>query len=145
MGNCIHLFFCRPHDNVHALFDGGEEEFDASTPVKKITSSPSNGERQPRSSFLPNAMLEPEGVYYMVPDVEHPQSPSMLTEPSDQECKSNFVKIMVTKRELASILRDGDKMAPEEIAVQLLKRFCFNEQCQKWRPSLATIPEVQNC
>lgn len=144
MGNCI-LLFRRPHDNLHAFFDGGEEEFDASTPVKKITSSLGNGERWPCSSFPSSSMLEPEEVYYIAPDAEHPQSPSSHPEPSDQKkCKSNFVKVVVTKRELMSILQNGDKMVPEEIAVHLLNRLCFNKQCQKWRPSLATITEVQN-
>ncbi|OWM83305.1 hypothetical protein CDL15_Pgr012786 [Punica granatum] len=76
---------------------------------------------------------------YSPPPLDHALEPGEMFKGN-----SHFVKIVVTKRQLESMLRDG-KDIPHigDIAVRLLEKPWVEEECPKWRPSLVTIPEVQ--
>lgn len=78
------------------IFNGGEKEFNASTPVEKITSGPYNGfelvhHAQPYSPLPPNTRLEPGEVYYLVP---------LLTQP-------NITHGCLRKRPTTKLAREG--------------------------------------
>jgi hypothetical protein len=153
MGNCIDVLLHPPEEKIRVLiFNGGEKEFIASTPVEKITCGPYNGFKlvhhaQPYSPLAPNTRLEPGEVYYLVPLRPQPHQPSVTSRMADHNSgKGRKVKIVVTKEQLELLLRSTNKFRSSDIAGQILgsTRVGDIEGCQKWQPSLATIPEVHS-
>ena len=148
MGNCMNLVSYSQKKKIKVLiFNGGDKEFNASTPVEKITSGPYNGfelvhHAQPYSPLPPNTRLEPGEVYYLVPLLTQPNCPWMSLKTANHKTgKRRTIKIVVTKEQFQLLLRSTEKFLSEEISVRSLGGFRV-EGCQKWQPSLATIPEV---
>lgn len=91
---------------------------------------------------LPSRIFD---AHKVVPCTE-PRSPPPLGPEEGLDGNGHFVKIVVSKEQLESMLRNGEDVAYiREIAVRFLseKPPRAEEGCSRWRPSLATIPEVQ--
>ena len=151
MGNCMDVLLYSREKKIKVLiFNGGEKEFNASTPVEMITSGPYNDFKlvhhaQPYSPLPPNTMLEPGEVYYLVPLLAQPHYPQISSKTADHEtCKRRKIKIVVTKKQLDLLLRSTKKFQSEYISVQSLGGFRVGEGYRKWQPSLAIIPEVHS-
>lgn len=132
------------------VFNGGVEKFKASTPVKKITTGPYIGFKlvhhsQPYAPLLPNSKIVPGEVYHLVPRLAQPSKPLVRAKRIEHEsCKRQKVKIVVTREQLEHLLlRSANKLQSRDIIARLQGSFGFEEGSLRWRPSLATIPEVQ--
>ncbi|KAK7859964.1 hypothetical protein CFP56_000435 [Quercus suber] len=106
MGNCMNVLSYSQKKKIKVLiFNGGEKEFNASTPVEKITSGPYNGFKlvhhaQPYSPLPPNTRLEPGEVYYLVPLLTQPNFPWMSSKTANHKTgKRRTIKIVVTKEQ----------------------------------------------
>lgn len=139
MGNCMNVLSNEPHQKVGILtLDGKEEQFKASTPIKRITSGRYSGYKlvhhaKPHFPLPHDTKLVPGEAYYLVPD------PSVHGKVLAQEsCKRQKVKIVITRQQLELLLRHAHKL-------QSAKASPFSNRCkgyfQKWGPSLASIPE----
>jgi hypothetical protein len=152
MGNCIDVLLHPPEEKIRVLiFNGGEKEFIASTLVEKITCGPYNGFKlvhhaQPYSPLAPNTRLEPGEVYYLVPLQPQPHHLSVTSRTANHDTGKRWkVKIVVTKEQLELLLRSTKKFQSSVIAGQILGSSQVDvEGCQKWQPSLATIPELHS-
>lgn len=143
MGNCIgqQQFFANENARVF-VFNGGEEELKASTPVKEITSGVYQGynlvhHAQPFMPLPPKAKVEPGEVYYLVPDMVQPSSPTKMD--GNDGCRPRSIKIVVTKQQLEFLLRSPKRFQPK--VVRYVGKCWGKDRAQKWRPSLAAIPE----
>ena len=144
MGNCIDVLWFRPQKKIRVLiFDGGEKEFEALTKVEKVISGPYNGYKlvhhaQPYLPIPPDTELKSGEVYYLVPHLGCLYSPPFSRKMVDDDsCKGRKVKIVVNKEQLELLLRSVESQSLK-VAIQ---SFLGSEGCQKWQPSLATIPE----
>lgn len=155
MGNCIDVLLHPPEEKIRVLiFNGGEKQFIASTPVEKITCGPYNGFKlvhhaQPYSPLAPNTRLEPGEVYYLVPLQPQPQPhhPPVTSRTDNHDTgKGRKVKIVVTKEQLELLLRSTRTFQSGDIAGKILGSSGVGdiEGCWKWQPSLTTIPEVRS-
>ncbi|KAI8001459.1 hypothetical protein LOK49_LG09G00058 [Camellia lanceoleosa] len=144
MGNCIHVLLSSPQKKSKVLIiDGVEEEFKASTLVEKSTSGSYKGYKlahraQPDSPLPPKAKLKSGEVNYLVPHLGRPRSPPFLRKVVvGNSCRGRKVKIVVTKEQLELMVRSVECQS-RKVAIQ---SSLGRKECQKWRPSLATIPE----
>ncbi|KAK9084625.1 hypothetical protein Sjap_025036 [Stephania japonica] len=159
MGNCIDNLISPcvpPQEKIRVLtFNGGAQEFMPSTPVKQVTSGPYHGYNlvhpaQPHLPLPPETKLVSGEVYYLLPrPCIPPISMKMGDEDVGEEDDDDDVgrgsgmvrtfKVVVTKKQLKQLLFSNGLM--QECPVNE-EEF---EMCRKWRPSLATIPELQMC
>ncbi|KAB1221694.1 hypothetical protein CJ030_MR2G006274 [Morella rubra] len=151
MGNCADVMLRPTEEKIRVLvFNEGEKEFSARTPVEKITCGPYSGFKlvhhsQPDSPLLPDARLQPGELYYLVPLQAQPHHPPIPSRTANQETgKQKKVKIVVTKGQLELLLRSTDKFKSKDIAIHCLGSFQVGEGRRKWRPSLTMIPEVHS-
>ncbi|CAL5408160.1 unnamed protein product [Camellia sinensis] len=120
------------------IIDGVEEEFKALTLVEKAPLAPYKGHKlvhraQSDSPLPPKAKLKSGEVNYLVPHLGRPRSPPFLRKVvGGNSCRGRKVKIVVTKEQLELM------MSRRNVAIQSL---LGRKECQKWRSSLATIPE----
>ncbi|KAK9935859.1 hypothetical protein M0R45_012734 [Rubus argutus] len=146
MGNCICVPFHQHKEKVKVVvFNGGVEEFSASTTVEEITTGPYIGyklvhQANPYTPLPPNTKLEPGEVYHLVPTLAWLNKhlvPSKIAHQEQESCKRQKVKIVVTREQLELLLNGAKKLRSKEIG-----SFGLQEPL-KWRPSLAIIPEVR--
>lgn len=127
MRNCLPLLFHHnPCNKARLPFHNRHLESDTKAIDKVIP--PFNGNK-----IIP----------YIEPQVQFPMHAELE---KGQTCieERHFVKIKVTKKQLKSMLRNGEKIQVGDIAVRLYEKSREEEQgTGKWRPSLATIPEVR--
>ncbi|KAF3451872.1 hypothetical protein FNV43_RR07968 [Rhamnella rubrinervis] len=150
MGNCIKVLSNPPQEKIKvAVFNGGVEEFEASTSVK-ITSGPYIGfglvhHTQPHAPLPPSRKIEPGEVYHLVPQLRQPSKPLVSAKRVEHEsCKRHKVKIVVTREQLEQLLlRSAKKFQSGDIVLRFPESFGFEERSPKWRLLLATIPEVR--
>ncbi|KAJ8637328.1 hypothetical protein MRB53_011595 [Persea americana] len=152
MGNCMVLLFSRPPEKIRVLiFNGGEEEFMASTTVEQITSGSYRGytlvhPANPCLPLPPNGKLVPGQVYYLMPDLGPSYSPPVSPRMVGMDGSCSRIKVMVSKEQFKELMmKSGAKEFPsEEFAIRVLE---VGEGCRswKWQPSLATIPELRVC
>ncbi|XP_059636732.1 uncharacterized protein LOC132278846 [Cornus florida] len=145
MGNCIDLMLSQPQKKIRVLIlGGGEAVFKASTTVKKITSGLYHGYKlvhhaQPYLPLPPDAKLEVGEVYYLVPELRQHFSPPLYQKVVDESSRRRWkVKIVLTRQQLELMLRSGKKF---QFKQKIAQSSWLKEECEKWRPLLATIPE----
>ncbi|OVA02179.1 Protein of unknown function DUF4228 [Macleaya cordata] len=156
MGNCMDLCLSNSYSSTEEkirvlIFNGGEEEFMASTSVEQIiTSGPYNGYKlvhnsQPQLPLPADSKLVSGEVYYLLPELPICNN---IIPPISQKfvedkniCGERSIKIVLTKKQLEELLfRNGVKgLLPTD------DEFVASENCHekswKWKPALATIPE----
>ncbi|THG13766.1 hypothetical protein TEA_022812 [Camellia sinensis var. sinensis] len=144
MGNCIHVLLSSPQKKSKVLIiDGVEEEFKALTLVEKAPLAPYKGHKlvhraQSDSPLPPKAKLKSGEVNYLVPHLGRPCNPPFLRKVVvGNSCRGWKVKIVVTKEQL-ELMMSSVECQSRNVAIQSL---LGRKECQKWRPSLATIPE----
>ncbi|KAF5742845.1 hypothetical protein HS088_TW09G00906 [Tripterygium wilfordii] len=146
MGNCIEVQFNSKKEKAKVfIFNGGEKEFKASTPLKKITSGAYHGYKLVRHSqsyapLLPTAKLEPGQVYHLVPMPLVLVHPSRLLLSSKLANKRQFVKIILTRQQLELLLRNAMDLKGKRVSLGFAGS--SREGNQKWKPSLAPITEL---
>lgn len=92
---------------------------------------------KPHLPLHPDTKLVPEEAYYLVPD------PLVYRKIAGQEsCKRQSVKIMITRQQLELLLRNANKFQSAKVSTRFSKS--FKDDFQKWGPSLASIPEVDD-
>lgn len=146
------LLFSQPPEKIRVLiFNGGEEEFMASTTVEQITSGSYHGYRlvhpaNPCLPFPPNGKLVPGQVYYLMPDLVPSYSPPVSPRMARMDGACSRIKVKVSKKQFKELMmKSGAKEFPsEEFAIRVLE---VGEGCRswKWQPSPATIPELRVC
>ncbi|EEF39486.1 conserved hypothetical protein [Ricinus communis] len=147
MGNCIQVLCNQPAEKSRVIiYNGEEKEFKAFTKVKKITSGCYNGckivhHAFPFSPLPPNTKLEPRELYYLMPPlVKTCSSLQVLLKLANQEIfTKQKVKIVLTRRQLESLLNNAKEFKSAGVSVQCLGS--FKDGDQKWQPSLTTIQE----
>lgn len=133
------------------IFNGGEQEYSASTPVRKITVGPYEGcnlvhQSKPYLPLPPDSMLKSGEVYYLMGPEPKPQRHPIHQRMDGSECyfRGQSVKIVLTKQQLELLLRNGAKQCQSNgIVLRFMEDLWEREGCSRWRPSLHTIPE--NC
>ncbi|KAK9089884.1 hypothetical protein Scep_028966 [Stephania cephalantha] len=156
MGNCIDILISPcvpPQEKIRVLtFNGGQEEFMPSTPVKQVTSGAYHGYNlvhpaQPHLPLPPETKLVSGEVYYLLP---HPCIPpvsmKMVVEEELEDDHdvgrgggggvARTFKVVVTKKQLKQLLFNNGLMQECPVNEDVF------DMCRKWRPSLATIPEL---
>lgn len=135
MGNCIGASFALSHNGKKVGPDEGDKELKALATVDgKIGSDPSSGLG---GAPLPLTAVPKSGeVYCLIPQPiqQHSlQGPLAVAE----SCNGQRVKIVVTKKQLQLLMKSMEELRLRHIVLQSTGR-----RGLKWRPSLATIPEL---
>ena len=148
MGNCIHVMSYQPlKEMVRVVTYNGEVlAFKWSTPVNKIITSAGYNlvhHSQPFSPLTPKTKLEAGEVYYLVPELVLKVFTSpKVADHDDQICnKRQKIKIVVTRGQLEFLLKNQSK---DFTTVGLSESFGLEERSPKWRPSLTSIPEMND-
>ncbi|GJV24549.1 hypothetical protein Tco_1377244 [Tanacetum coccineum] len=143
MGNCINLMQS-PQRKIRVLdSDRGHENFKASTKVKKIISGAYQGYDAVHFAnhnlrLLPSAKLLPADVYVLIPRKDQLFS-EVVKHDSARESEPHKVKIVVTRRQLEFLVRNGKDFQISKINNPKSSR--HRDGYRKWHPSLATIQE----
>ncbi|KAF5728836.1 hypothetical protein HS088_TW21G00990 [Tripterygium wilfordii] len=138
MGNCIEVPFNPKKEKAKVfVFNGEEKEFEASTPVKKVTSDPYHGYKlaKPYTPLLPTAKLKPGQV--VPPQLVHLCRPLVSSKLAN---KRQCVKIVLTMQQLELLLRNAKELKGKRVYLQFAGS--SREGNQKWKPSLAFITEL---
>lgn len=150
MGNCINLMFSSPQEKIRVLiYNGGGQEFTASTRVKKIMSGTYRGYKlvhyaQPCSQLPPESKLKPGELYFLMPELPQPCSPPASDKMrGNHRCGAQTVKIVVSKQQLGLLLRSARKCQSIGSSV-IIGNVGVRGKWRKWQPSLAVIPEFHN-
>ncbi|KAG9443484.1 hypothetical protein H6P81_014824 [Aristolochia fimbriata] len=148
MGNCIDLLCSAAQDTIKVvIFNGEQEEFVASTTVEQVTSGTYRGyslvhNAQPHSPLPPDMELVSGEVYYLVPSLVPPSSPSSQLMAGKAGCGEQ-IRVVLTRKQLQDLLmKGGNGSNAEEFACRVIER-CGVQQ--RWKPTLMTIPELQDC
>ena len=123
-----------PQKKVRVLVsDGGEENFKASTKVKKMIPQVNDLVHfaDPNLQLPPNAKLLPAEVYVLIPRKDQLFSEVRLV--SNREPQPQKVKIVVTRKQLEFLAKNAKDFQISQINPKSSRR--------KWHPSLATILE----
>ncbi|KAJ7946434.1 hypothetical protein O6P43_031369 [Quillaja saponaria] len=144
MGNCLATLVYQPKKHFGDLPDG-DAELVASRPIRKNISAPYNRNQldnhrtKPHSQVPPNYKLQSRKVHYVVPRVTQP---AITLVHNNKNLNTRKVKVVITKEQLELLLHNAKNFQAKDSAVQFSGRFRLIEGCQKWKPTLATIPEV---
>lgn len=116
MGNCLKVHVPSPQRKVRVVVsDGGQKEFKAS---------------KPKSSECCSLISD------FVHSCSAPVSQKIV---GNGWSRGRKVKIVVTRKQLELMIRNAEKFQSLKISFQCISG---KEGCQKWRPSLAMIPEL---
>lgn len=140
MGNCIgtDIFSSKKKNIPLRSLDGVVEEHEVSKSVGKFISTDSGVVRfSGRVKALTRDVgLKSGEVCCFIPDRNEPPS----RRAGKDSCRGRRVKIVVSKQQLGQLVRSMKKIPCSRVtAIQPFRR---RKRYQKWRPSLATIPEL---
>ncbi|KAK4439465.1 hypothetical protein Salat_0281400 [Sesamum alatum] len=126
MGNCIGGSLALCHNGKKVSPDEGDTKLEALAVVDgKIGSDPGSGLCGVPLPLA--AVLKSGDVYRLIP--QPIQQHSLQAPPAMAECNGQRVKIVVTKKQLKLLMKSMEELK-------------LRQRSQKWRPSLATIPEL---
>ncbi|KAL2495626.1 Uncharacterized protein Fot_39383 [Forsythia ovata] len=134
MGNCIGTEFVKSHKKIRP--DGGEEE------VEALCNGNKNGQDSqlckeaqalPSKTELESTKMD-DRILRMIQRCS-PETPADVAE----DCNSQRIKIVVTRKQLELLVRSGVELHLRRISTIQSR---VRRTCKKWRPCLATIPEL---
>ncbi|KAL2475781.1 Uncharacterized protein Adt_36517 [Abeliophyllum distichum] len=131
MGNCIGTEFVKSHKKVTP--DGGEEEIEALCNGNKIGQDSQlckEAQALPCKTELESRKMDDRILGWT--QRCSPETPADVAE----DCNSQRIKIVVTRKQLKLMIRSGEELHLRRISIQ------SQRTCKKWRPCLATIPEL---
>lgn len=131
MGNCIGTEFQKSHKKIRPHGGEEEEQVEASCNGDKILQDSQLCKEA--STFHSKTELEDDLSLEMI-QYSSSKTPTDMAE----DCNSQRVKIVVTRKQLKLLIKSGVELHLRRISSQSRVR----RTCKKWRPCLATIPEL---
>lgn len=84
---------------------------------------------------------EEEMQYYVIQQViQQCHSPRCLSNDKNDNCKSQRIKIVLSKQQLEVLVNNVKELQCGQIPIDQSLR--VREGCKRWKPCLATIPEL---